>query len=234
MIIQGEKSTPVRYLPFGDSGLLIELGDVIDLKTNCRVIALCDAILKANIQGIEELVPTYRSLLIRYDPQKISFEKLVHRAKDIEKAPMPTTRREGKRIVIPVIYGGEYGPDIGYVAKTHELTEELVIKLHSERQYRVYMIGFIAGFPYLGEVADEIATPRLETPRLKVPAGSIGIAEKQTGIYPCEAPGGWQIIGRTAIRLFNPAKRPPTPLEAGDRVRFKSISENEYNALTRE
>jgi len=232
--MQSEKSAPVRYLPFGDSGLLIEFGDAIDLKTNCRVITFNDAILKANFRGIEELVPTYRSLLIRYDPQKINYRKLVDRIKDVEKAPMLTTRREGKRIVIPVIYGGEYGPDLDYVTQTHGLTEEQVIRLHSERQYRVYMIGFIAGFPYLGEVADEIATPRLETPRLKVPAGSIGIAEKQTGIYPCEAPGGWQIIGRTTIKLFNPAKNPPTLLKAGDSVRFKPISENEHSALIEE
>jgi len=220
-----------RYLPFGDSGLLIEFGETIDLKTNQRVIALNDVTLKANIEGIDELVPTYRSLLIRYDPQKVSYEKLVDRVKDIENTLKPTIMKKGREVVIPVIYGGEYGPDVAYVARIHGLTEEHAIKLHSEKQYRVYMIGFIAGFPYLGEVTDEIATPRLETPRLKVPAGSIGIAEKQTGIYPREAPGGWQIIGRTPVRLFNPAKRTPALLEAGDTVKFKSISEEEYNAL---
>ena len=222
---------PARYLPFGDSGLLIEFGETIDLKTNQRVIALNDAISKTHMEGIEELVPAYRSLLIRYDPQKISYEKLVERVKDVESMLKPIMMRKGRRVSMPVTYGGEYGPDLAYVAKFHGLTEEQVIKLHSEKQYRVYMIGFIAGFPYLGEVADEIATPRLETPRLKVPAGSIGIAEKQTGIYPREAPGGWQIIGRTPVRLFNPAKRTPALLEAGDTVKFKSISEEEYNAL---
>jgi inhibitor of KinA len=111
------------------------------------------------------------------------------------------------------------------------LTEEQVVRLHSEREYRVYMIGFVAGFPYLGEVADEIATPRLETPRLKVPAGSVGIAERQTGIYPCEAPGGWQIIGRTPFRLFDPLLQPPTPLNPGDTVKFKPILEAEYETL---
>ena len=222
---------PARYLPFGDSGLLIEFGETIDLKTNQRVVALNDATLKTHIEGVEELVPTYRSLLIRYDPQKISYERLVDRVKDVEAMLKPIVMREGRRVVMPVIYGGEYGPDLAYVAKIHGLTEEQVVKLHSEKQYRVYMIGFIAGFPYLGEVADEIATPRLETPRLKVPAGSIGIAEKQTGIYPREAPGGWQIIGRTPVRLFNPTKRKPVLLEAGDTVKFRTISEEEYNAL---
>ena len=220
-----------RYLPFGDSGLLIEFGETINSKTNQRVITLNDVTLKANIEGIEELVPTYRSLLIRYDPQKTSYEKLVDRVEDVENTLKPSIIKKGRRVVIPVIYGGGYGPDLAYVARIHGLTEEHAVKLHSEKQYRVYMIGFIAGFPYLGEVTDEIATPRLETPRLKVPAGSIGIAEKQTGIYPREAPGGWQIIGRTPLRLFNPTERTPALLEAGDTVKFKTITEKEYNAL---
>jgi len=232
--MQREKPAHTRYLPFGDSGLLIEFGDMIDLKTNSKVITLNDAILETNIQGIEELVPTYRSLLVRYNPQEISYAKLLYHVKDVEKTPRPPTTREGKQTVIPVIYGGEYGPDLEHVAEIHGLTEEQVIRLHSKRRYRVYMIGFIAGFPYLGEVADEIATPRLETPRLKVPAGSVGIAEKQTGIYPCEAPGGWQIIGRTQARLFDPTQKPPTLLEAGDVIRFRPITEKEYTALTTE
>lgn len=232
--MQKKKPTPARYLPFGDSALLIELGDAIDLETNSRVIALNDALLKTDMQGIEELVPTYRSLLVRYDAQKTSYEKLVDHAKDVEKALSLNTRQEGRRVVVPVVYGGEYGPDLGYVAKTHGLTEEQVIKLHAGKPYRVYMIGFIAGFPYLGEVVDEIATPRLETPRLKVPAGSVGIAEKQTGVYPCEAPGGWQIVGRTTIRLFNPTNEPPALLKAGDSVKFEPVSEKEYSDLTKE
>lgn len=130
-----------------------------------------------------------------------------------------------------MVYGGEYGPDIGFVAEYHGITEEMVVKLHSEREYRVYMIGFVAGFPYLGEVPDEIATPRLETPRLKVPAGSVGIAEKQTGIYPCEASGGWKIIGRTPLKLFNPLQQPPALLRPGDIVKIKPIYENEFKAI---
>jgi inhibitor of KinA len=114
------------------------------------------------------------------------------------------------------------------------LTEEQVVKMHSGKEYRVYMIGFVAGFPYLGEVANEIATPRLETPRLKVPAGSVGIAEKQTGIYPCEAPGGWRIIGRTPLKLFDLKQEPPALLNPGDSVRFKPITETEYKASSEE
>lgn len=221
-----------RYLLFGDSALLIEFGDVISLEVNSKVIALSEKISKSEIQGVEELVPTYRSLLIRYNPLRITYEHLVFRIKDIEKTLTGlTTEVKSRKIIIPVVYGGEYGPDLTYVAKYHGLTEEQVIKLHSEREYRVYMIGFVAGFPYLGEVTDEIATPRLETPRLKVPVGSVGIAEKQTGIYPCEAPGGWRIIGKTPLRLFNPLQQPPVLLKPGDNVKFKPIPEKEFQTV---
>ena len=221
--------TAARYMPFGDNGLLIEFGDVISLEVNRRVIALSEAIIGAKTQGVEELVPTYRSLLVRYNASKISYEQLVFRIKDVEKTmEEQSMEKVGRKIIIPVVYGGEYGPDLTDVARFHGLTEEQVVKIHSGREYRVYMVGFVAGFPYLGEVADEIATPRLETPRLKVPAGSVGIAEKQTGIYPCEAPGGWRIIGRTLLRLFNPLQQPPVLLQLGDIVKFKPISEKEF------
>jgi KipI family sensor histidine kinase inhibitor len=213
---------------------LIEFGDSINLKINQKVTALERAIVKAELSEVEELVPTYRSLLVRYDSLKTSYERLVFRIKEIgENLDGSSSRIDVKEIQVPVVYGGEYGPDILNVANYHGLTEQQVVKLHSEREYRVYMIGFVAGFPYLGTVPDEIATPRLETPRLKVPAGSVGIAEKQTGIYPCEAPGGWQIIGRTPISLFNPLRRPPAILESGDTVKFEPITEQEFKKTSR-
>lgn len=221
-----------RYLPFGDAALLVEFGEAMSLETNRRVISLNDAILKAGIKGVEELVPTYRSLLIRYDPLETSYEHIVFRVKDLEKTwECSAGNLDGRKTIVPVVYGDEYGPDLGHIARVHGLTEEQVIMLHSGREYRVYMIGFVAGFPYLGEVADEIATPRLETPRLKVPAGSVGIAERQTGIYPREAPGGWQIVGRTPLRLFDPQREPPALLKPGDTVEFTSISQGEYRML---
>lgn len=230
--MKNETSIPARYLPFGDSALLVEFGNNIDPETNQKVISLDRMIQKTKIEGVEELVPTYRSLLIRYNPLKTDYETLVSHVKTLEntlkKAKLKT---ESRNIVIPVVYGGEYGPDLEYVAERHGLTREKVVELHSERQYRVYMIGFVAGFPYLGEVTDEISTPRLETPRLRVPAGSVGIAEKQTGVYPCEAPGGWRIIGKTPLKLFNPSWQPPTLLKPGDAVRFKPISETEFKVL---
>jgi KipI family sensor histidine kinase inhibitor len=225
------KYRPARYLSFGDSALLVEFGDTIDLEVNRKVTALSEAILNAQIHGAEELVPTYRSLLIRYDLSKIGYEQLVMQVKDIEGKLKESRLEAAGKIVVPVVYGGQYGPDLAHVAQYHGLTEEQVIQIHSGGEYRVYMLGFVAGFPYLGEVADEIATARLETPRLKVPKGSVGIAEKQTGIYPCEAPGGWQIIGRTPLRLFNPQTEPPALLKPGDAVMFKQISEEEYRKI---
>jgi len=224
-----------RYLPLGDCALLIEFGNTINPTANRKVISLDQAIARAGIKGIEETVPTYRSLLVRYDPTKIAYGQLIARVKDLEDTMEKSSPEAiGRVVTIPVVYGGEYGPDLGFVAQCHGLAEEQVVKLHSGQKYRVYMLGFVAGFPYMGEVADEIATPRLETPRVKVPAGSVGIAEKQTGIYSCEAPGGWRIIGRTPLRLFNPHQEPPTLLEPGDIVTFEPISENAFKASIEE
>lgn len=230
--MKAEPYASARYLPFGDNALVVEFGNTISPAVNRKVIALSESIQEVGIQGVEELVGTYRSLLVRYDPLMTTCEQLVSRIKEIErKLKTSIVEREGKRVTFPVVYGGEYGPDLSYVARYHRLTEEQVVRLHSEVEYRVYMIGFVAGFPYLGEVADEIATPRHETPRLKVPAGSVGIAEKQTGAYPCEAPGGWQIIGRTPLKLFNPHQQPPTLVEPGDIVKFEPISEMEFKTI---
>lgn len=221
-----------RYLPFGDIALLVEFGNKIDLAANRKVIALNEAILEANIQGVEETVPTYRSLLIRYDPEKVAYEHLVAQIKEIERKLRDTLpQKRTRKVTIPVVYGGVYGPDLKDVAEYHGLTENQVAEIHSGKEYRVYMIGFVAGFPYLGEAPEEIATPRLATPRLKVPAGSVGIAERQTGIYPCEAPGGWRIIGRTPIKLFDANWNPPALLKPGDIVRFVPISEGEFKRI---
>ena len=222
-----------RYLPFGDCGLLVEFGNTIDPETNRRVLNLDNALQEQPVEGAKEFVPTYRSLLIRYDQTRTTYEKLCSDINDLEQriAEASNVNSNPARIVIPVVYGGEFGQDLENVAKTHDLTAAEVVKLHSEKDYRVYMIGFVTGFPYLGEVDDRIVTPRLETPRLKVPAGSVGIAEKQTGIYPCEAPGGWRIIGKTPLRLFNYRKEPPAMLKPGDTVRFKPISGQQFNSL---
>lgn len=220
-----------KYLPVGDRALLVEFGNTISLDVNRKVHALDNALVQLQPQGVLECVPTYRSLLVHYDPLKTSYEKLVFRLQDVEARLHEFTVSTHKQVVeVPTVYSGECGPDLKYVAESRNLTEDEVVRFHSGREYTVYMIGFVAGFPYLGVVADEIATPRLKTPRLRVPAGSVGIAERQTGIYPCEAPGGWQIIGRTPLKLFNPKNRPPALIHPGDTVKFKPTSKREFES----
>lgn len=218
-------------MPVGDKALLVEFGNAIDITINRKVLALCYALSRSKPLGVEECIPTYRSLLVYYDPCKVKYELLVLQIKGIEqKLDEFVSQMKRRTVVVPTAYGGVYGPDLPYVAEYNHLTEEEVIRTHSEKEYAVYMIGFISGFPYLEQVADEIATPRLKTPRLKVPAGSIGIAEKQTGIYPMESPGGWQLIGRTPIKLFDPSWLQPALLRPGDRVKFRPISDEEFEA----
>ncbi len=223
----------VKYLPVGDRALLVEFGNSIDPRINRKVHALNHEMTRLQLSGVLECVPTYRSLLVYFDPLKTNYKQLVFKLRNTEsKLQELEAPFSGRVIEIPVIYGGNYGPDLGHVAECHGISEDKVIQIHSERTYTVYMIGFVAGFPYLGTVADEIATPRLETPRLRVPTGSVGIAEKQTGIYPCEAPGGWQIIGRTPLKLFYPQREPPALVEAGDSVKFNPIDASDIESYS--
>jgi inhibitor of KinA len=215
------------YRIMGDRALLVELGDGISPLINKKVRELFLAIERHEIEGVMELVPAYRSLLITYDPLKITLPGLKESINHLKETMDRTQIPEPRTLKIPVVYGGEYGPDLQWVARYHQITPEEAIRLHTASTYRVYMIGFTPGFAYMGELPDTIATPRKETPRTSVPRGSVGIAQSQTGVYPAESPGGWQIIGRTPLRLFDPAKWPPTPLEMGDLVKFFPIKEEE-------
>ena len=218
-----------KIRPTGDSALLISFGETIDEKINGRVHSIAREIEKAGFEWLVETVPAYSSLLVIYDPLKASYTEVEASIK-----PLLNARREafeGRLVEIPVVYGSSYGPDIGFVAEHNGLTVDEVIEIHSRPVYRVYFLGFLPGFAYLGGMDERIATPRLERPRLKVPAGSVGIAGKQTGIYPIESPGGWRLIGRTPLRLFNPSKEPPTLLQPGDRVKFVPIDENEFREI---
>jgi len=214
----------MNFKPLGDSALLVSFGEVIDEETNDRVHALAKAIEKASFEWLVEVVPAYSSLAVIYDPKLIDFDGVKRAIQGLE---FSAEKFEGKLVEIPVLYGGEYGPDLEFVAEYNGLTPEEVIEIHSKPVYRVYFLGFLPGFAYLGGMDERIATPRLEKPRLKVPAGSVGIAGKQTGIYPLESPGGWRLIGRTPLRLFNPSKEPPTLLQPGDKVKFVPIDEEE-------
>jgi KipI family sensor histidine kinase inhibitor len=180
------------------------------------------------IEGIIETVPTYRSLLIIYNPVILPMEDLKERLKKMEKGLQQTPLPEPKLTRIPVVYGGIYGPDLEEVAKYLHASPEEVVQLHCSKPYLIYMIGFMPGYPYMGELPQALVTPRLKTPRLLVPKGSVAIAQRQTGIYSMESPGGWQILGRTPVELFHPEKDPPALLQMGDFVQFYQISEKEF------
>lgn len=211
----------------GDRSLLVELGDEISPAVNQAVQELFTALDIYPIDGVKELVPGYRSLMVVYDPLTISpvvLKRTIGATYDhLNQTELP----EPRTIDIPIVYGGEQGPDLENVAQYHQITPQEVVDYHTRPVYRVYMIGFTPGYPYLGEVPDAIATPRHKTPRILVPKGSVGIAQKQTGIYSVDSPGGWQIIGWTPLDLFDPQTQPPSLLMMGDRVRFQAITAQE-------
>ena len=225
-----------RFLPAGDSAIAVEFGREIDLNINNQVAAMRTvieaAIDEGKIKGIVELVPTYGSLLVVYDQLAVGYAGLIEQLKILAEGLKGVEIPDREVVEIPVVYGGEYGPDLGIVAQLNSLSEDEVIKRHSEAEYPIYMLGFVAGFPYLGGMDKSIAAPRKQTPRLKIPAGSVGIAGQQTGIYSVESPGGWQIIGRTPLKLYDADGEKPILLRAGQSIRFKPITEAEYEAMT--
>jgi inhibitor of KinA len=216
------------YFLMGDRGLLLEFGDEISREINEKVRRMSLAIQAEAIEGLIETVPTYRSLLIIYNPVILPIDHLKKRLTRIEEGLQQTPLPEPKLEHLPVVYGGIYGPDLEEVAKYHQISPEEVIQLHCSKPYLIYMIGFMPGYPYMGELPQTLITPRLKTPRLLVPKGSVAIAQRQTGIYPMESPGGWQILGRTPVELFDPEKDPPARLQMGDFVQFYPINEGEF------
>ena len=222
----------VRFLFSGDSALVIEFGNEISVDINKKIRKMMDDIKKENIAGIVELVPTYCSLLINYDVLKIDYNTLVEKLKTFLNNDLETAEGEEVTLIeIPTLYNDEVGPDLSYVAEHNKLSKEEVIKIHTGTDYLVYMLGFMPGFTYLGGMSEKIATPRLESPRLQIYPGSVGIAGKQTGMYPSMSPGGWRIIGRTPLKLYNPDSDTPVYISSGDYVRYVSISEEEYNEI---
>ncbi len=222
----------VRFLFSGDSALVIEFGNEISVDINKKIRKMMDDIKKENIDGIVELVPTYCSLLINYDVLKIDYNTLVEKLKTFLNNNLETAEGEEVTLVeIPTLYNDEVGPDLSYVAEHNKISKEEVIKIHTGTDYLVYMLGFMPGFTYLGGMSEKIATPRLESPRLQIYPGSVGIAGKQTGMYPSMSPGGWRIIGRTPLKLYNPDSDTPVYISSGDYVRYVSISEEEYNDI---
>ncbi len=202
----------------GDSALLLELETVIDPAVNARAIGIAAAIAAERLAGVRDVIPTYRSVAVHFDPLIADVEMIrssLRRAADT--AP---GAQQGSLVEIPVAYGGENGPDLQDVAAFANVSPQTVIERHCAPEYRVFMLGFLPGFAYMGTVDESIAAPRKATPRTRIPAGSVGIAGRQTGIYPRQSPGGWQLIGRTAMSVFDPAREPASLFAPGDRVKF--------------
>jgi KipI family sensor histidine kinase inhibitor len=217
-----------RFLPGGDEALFVEFGDEISPELNRRVRNLKLAIEKQRIPGIIETVPAYRSLLIYFEPLQVHPKELREILFRLSQQHLESELSKPRLIEIPTVYGGEYGPDLEFVASHNKLSVNEVIQIHTGTPYLIYMIGFLPGFPYLGGMSAKIAAPRLDTPRTRILAGSVGIAGTQTGIYPAESPGGWRLIGRTPLKVFDPTRKPPALFQTGDYLKFVSVTPYEF------
>jgi inhibitor of KinA len=226
-----------RIVAAGDSAVLVELDNRIDPVVNETAIALAAAIRAAVVPGVRDVMPTYRSVAIHFDPLRTDYDGMVARVNVwmAERRPyrQETLHTDGgpSPVRVPVCYAGEFGPDLAAVAAFGAVTEAEAVRLHTSRMYRVFMLGFMPGFAYMGIVDAHIAAPRLSTPRVRVPAGSVGIAGGQTGVYPVSTPGGWRIIGRTPLKPFDLSRGEPALFKPGDAVQFYAIDPGEYARL---
>lgn len=227
---------PYTIFPLGDSGLIIDFGNRIDVETNEKVLRLFHALRHQEIPFFTDLIPAYSSLTVCYDPAILYqwrhesptvFEAVARLIEDLELKEYPPSRQP-RMHEIPVCYDPIYAPDLCSIADAKGLDREEVIRLHCSKIYRVYMLGFLPGFAYMGTIDESIAIPRKESPRSRVEAGSVGIAGRQTGIYPVASPGGWQVVGRTPVCIFNDEYSDPALFSPGDEVRFHSITEHEF------
>ena len=218
--------------PVGDRAISIDFGQVIDPTINRHIRQTIERIKALQLEGIIELVPTYCALLVEYDAMLYSYSEICNIIEPTLEEGMANTTNELVTVVeVPTVYGGEFGPDLSFVASHNHLSEDEVISIHSGTDYLVYMLGFIPGFTYLGGMDPRIATPRLSSPRTLIPAGSVGIAGEQTGTYPSDSPGGWQIIGRTPVTMYDMSKAQAALLKAGDYVRYVPIDESEFHRI---
>lgn len=221
----------IRFLPASDQTLLVYFGETISVSTHHRIAKFLRLISANPIHGVLNLQPAYTSVLIKFDPRatyhaelEASINLVLLRLDEV-KLPAPRVRE------IPACYGGEFGPDLQDVADLHHIRPDEVIRLHSNANYTVYFLGFVPGFAYLGGLPDALATPRLGTPRKSVPAGSVAIGVNQTGVYPTSTPGGWRLIGKTPLKLFDPLTADASFFQLGDEVRFIPITSDEFESL---
>jgi KipI family sensor histidine kinase inhibitor len=219
-----------KILPCGDSAVTIEFGDRIDPDINGMVLALDDIIRARAPAGLLETVPTYRSLTVQFDPVETDYEALIRLVNEETKDLAPR-KAVGRRWRVPVVYGGEYGSDLEEVAETHGMTPAQVIEIHSSAIYRIYMIGFLPGFTYLGGLDKRIATSRRVQPRAKIPSGTIMIGGEQAGIAPMDMPSGWHNLGLTPVRPYAPERDPVFLFAAGDEIVFEPVDASRWDAL---
>lgn len=221
---------PARFLPAGDTALVVEFGDEVDRAVSDQVIALADAIETRGIAGIIELVPTFRSLMIHYDPLRLNASDLQAAVEPLLGGSGPVSHR-ARLFTLPVAYGGDFGPDLAEVAERTGHSQDDVVRLLTAVTYHVYTLGFLPGYPYMGDGPEELSLPRRESPRLRVPMGSVCIAFRQAGVYSLESPGGWHLLGRTPVRLFDTRRENAVLLAPGDKIRFEPVSHDAYANL---
>ena len=219
-----------RVVPCGDSAIAVEFGDRVDAEINQRVIALDHSVRAAALPGVVECVPTYRSLLVHLDPLTAKHAKLSLILAGLAREAHTGTAR-GRRWRVPVVYGGDHGEDLVGLAALHGLTPEQVVEIHAGSVYRVYMIGFVPGFTYLGGLDSRLATPRRNTPRARIPGGSVSIGGAQSAIGSIPSPSGWHLIGRTPVLCFHPGRNPVFLFEAGDEITFERMHAERWECL---
>lgn len=221
----------IKILTAGDSSLLVEFGSEISPEVNQRITATVQLMKEQHIEGVVDLIPAFTSLLVNYDPRVISYEEIRKRISCLVRLEASAKEKRRRILEIPVCYGGEYGPDLEAIAANAGLSPEEVIRIHSSQDYLIYMLGFLPGFAYLGGLDKRIHTPRLANPRIKIRAGSVGIGGSQTGIYPLDSPGGWQLLGMTPVKTYDPDREEPILYQVGDYIRFVPVEEAQYKEI---